>query len=114
MASICCSPPLRVMESWLLPLLENRKKLINFFQGLVFSFSRLGRIGPDLQVFQHGQTGKDPAALGNHGDPLNNRLIGRDAVDLISPELNRSVGRFFHPRNGIEQGRFAGSIGADD
>ncbi len=96
------------------PLFENRKKLINFSQGFALPSPRLRCVRADLQVFQDGQTGEDPPALRNHGNPLDHCLIGREAVYLIPPELHRSTGRFFHPRNGVEQGRLSGSVGADD
>ena len=76
MASICCSPPLRVPAIWLVRSSRRREQLEDPLQGLPNSPSGAAGRGSHLQVLQHGHVGKELAALGNQ-DQTHLRLLVR-------------------------------------
>ena len=60
------------------------------------------------------QAAEDLAAFRHHGEAEPGDILRRLAGDLPAGELNEAFARSDDPRNGLEQRRLAGTIGAGD
>ena len=85
MASICCSPPERVPETWASRSREAREELEHAGAGG-------GPVSPghqaDLEVLRHRQLGEEAAALRHPGDALARHPVGGQAVEAGAVEAD--------------------------
>ena len=79
----------------------------------------LAAVGPPvavhrhLEVLGHRQGREHALPAGHHGDAEPGDLVGRRAGDVAPVEDDRAVGRRHDAGDGLEQGRLAGAVGAE-
>ncbi len=71
-------------------------------------------VGAHHEVLLDAQTLEDAPALGDMGDPAKHDLVGGHAGQRLVVERDRALPRRHQPGNGLERGRLAGSIVAED
>src|SRR5262249_46020075 len=67
-----------------------------------------------LEVFVHGELGKDVAALGHIADPESLDLVGREGLDGLSLEEDASAVRMEEAEHRLEHRRLSGAVRPDD
>jgi hypothetical protein len=75
----------------------------------------MGRVGAELKIFGDGKIAKDAAAFGDEGDAQFGEIMRGATEDFFG--LEGEVGAGFGPHKATEnlqEGRLAGSIGAED
>ena len=112
MASICCWPPLRMLAG-------SRARSLragNFsIHGIDVGGNLLvgAHIGAHHQVFSDRHSGQDAAAFRRLGDAGADDLVGPIGVNLRAVKGDRALARLDDAGDGLQQGRLAGAIGAD-
>src|SRR3990170_1470052 len=71
-------------------------------------------VGAGEKVLTHRHVREDEAVLGHQRDPTPDDVGGRSPRQLPSLEGDRAAPRPEDPRDGVEQGRLAGAVGAQD
>src|SRR5208282_6844072 len=69
--------------------------------------------GPQVQIFQNREVGKDPPPLGALDDPLLNQLMGLGFGGVAALEINSPRGGAFQPRNRTQDSRLSRPVGSN-
>ena len=95
-------------------LLQAGEELIDPLD-ILFNLSPvLAEIGAYFQIFQHRHIGKDPPALGTHGDAGTDDPIDGFAQQLLAIPLNGARLGLDQAGDGAQSGGFAGAVGPDE
>ncbi len=95
------------------PLLDPGKELENTLHIFEDPVAVIALEGADLQVLPHAHAFEESPIFGNHRDAaLNNRLRSQPA-DLFSSEYDFAVGGHHIPEDGLQGGRLAAGIPAE-
>ena len=87
MASICCSPPESVPETWAEALAQAREE----GEGAVAGGGAVAAgHQPDLEVLGDGELGEEPAALRHPGDALARHVVGGRGASRRVPSRRTS------------------------
>ena len=70
--------------------------------------------GPDFHVLKHRQLLEQSDVLEGSGNAQGRDLVGRSVCDVATVEPDRSTRRDQHAGEHVEQGRLAGTVGADE
>ena len=83
MASICCSPPLKVLASWCCRAFKMGKypKIRSIRSWMALAV--VDQVGSQAQVLQHVQVGEKPPPFHDLDDPLADDPVGREMIDSL-------------------------------
>src|SRR6266542_1014305 len=93
---------------------ERRKELEDAGEVVGPPRARRRRERPHLEVLHHGHGAEDLAAFGDVGDGEPGPLRGREAQEVAPLVDDAAGGGRDRPRDGLEEGRLAGAVRADD
>src|SRR6266404_1939332 len=89
---------------------EYGQKGIDLLDGPAAQRPRRGGIGPDLKVFEHGHEWKQPPALGYQDQSSQHAFIGRQGIDPLIIEGDRTGTSGSQASEGEHQRGFSGRI----
>ena len=93
-------------------LLEPGKEIVD--PGEVVLQAVLAEIGPDFQVLQHREVGKDPPPFRHQGNALGHDAIRREGGDVLRLEVDAARGGLYQSGNGPQGGGLARAVGTDE
>jgi hypothetical protein len=115
-ASICCSPPDNVPASCerRAAFREDREQREDALDIARPCGTPARRIGAHLEIFKYRHRGEYLPALRHMGDAEMHPLVRGDREKVLPLVGDRAGASRNHPGNGLEQGRLASAVGADD
>ena len=89
--------------------------LVDLFQGPVEGVAvSFDDPAAQLQIFFNRHRRKNTVSLDEMGNPLSQHLVGLESLDRMSVMKHIALPGLQIAVNGLEQGRFARSVGSDD
>ena len=94
-------------------LLQTGEQTVHPFKVFLGFGLILAQVCADLQIFQHSQVGKHPAALRRHGNAAGNDLVDGLAQQFLPVPQNGAALCLYKAGNGAHQGGLACAVGTD-
>jgi len=113
MATICCSPPLRVPASALQLVLQGRE-VVDHAVEVSADVGVAAEVGPQQQVLEHGQVTEEASALRDVGQARSQPSLRRPRREVLPAQHGAARCGGDQSRQRAEQGRLARSVGTDD